>query len=218
VEKEPNERRALEAESRHDRNHGRLSRPSDPATEYHWYCVKTRPKAEHIARASLVQMEEVEAYCPRIRFQRSTARGKVWFTEALFPGYLFARFIAERHLRFVSHANGVTNLLKFGGHYATLPSEIIDSIQKEMEGEEVRQVALPPPAIGSEVEVASGPFRGMDGIVTNLLHGGERVKILIQMFGELNEVEIRRDRLVSESHRDHLGFRSSSDREGFLLH
>ncbi len=175
--------------------------PVDPATERLWYCVKTRPKSEHIARASLLQGEDVEVYCPRIRFQRTTARGKVWFTEALFPGYLFARFIAERHFRFVSHSNGVTNLLKFGGQYATLPPEIILKIKQEMRGEEIRQVEIPPPAIGSGVEVASGPFRGMEGIVTNLLHGGDRVRILIQIFGDLNEIEISKSRLVCDSNR-----------------
>ena len=62
------------------------------ADDLAWYCVQTRPKSEHIARASLLQFGDVEVYCPRLRYHKTTRRGKVWFTEALFPCYLFARF------------------------------------------------------------------------------------------------------------------------------
>ncbi len=182
---------------------GRPMRPEvNPLSEPQWYCVKTRAKSEHIAAASLARLEGVEVYCPRIRFQRSLARGKVWFTEALFPCYLFARFIADQQLRAVRYANAVTQLLMFGENYATLPPEIIEQIKEEMQGEDIRTVKQAPLEIGSELEVVSGPFRGMEGIVTGLLSGGQRVRILLQMFGELNEVELAREALPYQSRLD----------------
>ena len=75
-----------------------------------WYCVQTRPKSEHIAAAGLVRFEGVEVYCPRIRFQKVTKRGKVWFREALFPNYIFARFAVEQHLRLVGSSQAVVRL------------------------------------------------------------------------------------------------------------
>ena len=55
-----------------------------------WRCLRGKPKREHLA-AQHLRLAGFEAFCPRIRHQRRTVRGKVWFVEALFPGYLFAR-------------------------------------------------------------------------------------------------------------------------------
>src|SRR5258708_33348521 len=57
-----------------------------------WFCLRAQPKREHIAAACLRQTCEVEVFCPRLRFRKLTSRGPVWFIEAMFPGYLFARF------------------------------------------------------------------------------------------------------------------------------
>src|ERR1035437_7163225 len=56
-----------------------------------WFCVRSQPKHEHIAAAHLKREPGIEVYLPRVRFKRATRRGPVWFTEALFPNYLFAR-------------------------------------------------------------------------------------------------------------------------------
>lgn len=163
-----------------------------------WYCVQTRPKSEHIARASLLQFGDVEVYCPRLRYHKTTRRGKVWFTEALFPGYLFARFDLGSRLRAVSHANAVSKLLNFGDRYATLRPEIIEQIKLEMVGEELLTIESHDPIeVGEETEIATGPLRGLRGIVTRLLSGGERVRILMEMFGDLKEVEMRADALIA---------------------
>ena len=154
-----------------------------------WYAVQTRAKSEHIAAAGLKQFDEIEVYCPRLRFQRPTPRGKVWFTEALFPGYMFARFAAQDYLRAVTYGNAVSRLLQFGEDYAVLPDGTIEQIRTEMGGEDLCEVEIKP-EIGDEVEVAAGPFRGMKGIVTNLLGGAQRVRVLLEFLGNMNEVEV----------------------------
>ena len=154
-----------------------------------WYAVQTRAKSEHIAAAGLRQFPEVEVYCPRLKFQRPTPRGNVWFTEALFPGYLFARFEAAQWLRAVSHSNAVTRLLQFGDDYAVLSDTVIDQIRQEMGGEDLKVIEILPEG-GAEVEVASGPMRGMKGVVTNLLSGAQRVRVLLEFLGNVHEVEV----------------------------
>src|ERR1700748_1946643 len=76
-------------------------------------CVKTQSKREHIAAAALRQNAEVEVFLPRIRFKKNTSRGPAWFTEALFPNYLFARFNFHTCLRYVHHARGVRGVVHF---------------------------------------------------------------------------------------------------------
>ena len=57
-----------------------------------WYCLRTQTKREHLAAASLRQVEGIEVVCPRLRYKKVTRRGKIWWVEPLFPGYLLARF------------------------------------------------------------------------------------------------------------------------------
>ena len=61
----------------------------------------------------------INAPGPRVRFQRATRRGKVWFTEAMFPNYLFARF-ALRDLRLIKATQGVAGVVHFGSYFASL--------------------------------------------------------------------------------------------------
>src|SRR5712671_2857742 len=79
-----------------------------------WYCLRSQPKHEHIAAAHLRQFEGIEVFCPRVRIQRSTRRGLVWFTEALFPNYLFARFEMPAWCARVRSCPGVSGLVHFG--------------------------------------------------------------------------------------------------------
>ncbi|MBE7157039.1 MAG: hypothetical protein INR62_01145, partial [Rhodospirillales bacterium] len=64
-----------------------------------WYCVRTQPRQEHVAAGHLRRLDEVEIFCPRIRLKKCQRNGSaVVVTEAVFPGYLFARFpFAQRH-------------------------------------------------------------------------------------------------------------------------
>ena len=66
-----------------------------------WFCLKTQPKREHLAATALRRQFGVECFSPRLRFRRMTQRGPVWFVEAMFPGYLFAKFIYSTQHRAV---------------------------------------------------------------------------------------------------------------------
>ena len=153
-----------------------------------WLCVRTQPKREHIAAGQLGRLAGVEVFCPRIRFQRNTKRGKVWFEEALFPGYLFARFDVLTMLRTVSGTYGVQGLVRFAGECAQVPDFVVDSLRSEASGIIViREPALKP---GDTAMMAEGAMRGLRAVVTQVLPGGERVKILMELMGTTVEAEV----------------------------
>ncbi|HSI63222.1 MAG TPA: transcription termination/antitermination NusG family protein [Candidatus Saccharimonadia bacterium] len=162
-----------------------------------WYCVHTKPKSEHLAAAALLAFGEVETFCPRLRFQRSTARGKVWFTEALFPSYFFAKFDLAARLRAVKHANHVIGVVGFGGMPVPLPEETIVDLRAEMQGKEIREISHGV-QVGDTVEVAEGPMRGLKGIVESLANSEERVKILLEFLGRQSLVEVPKSKLLSD--------------------
>ena len=170
---------------------------TDQASELLWYCVHTKPKCEHIVAANLRTIEGVEAYCPRIRFQRSTPRGKVWFTEALFPSYLFARFVLAGSYRAVKHAHNVIRVVEFGGSPSPVPDVSIEELKREMRGEEVREVRHGV-KVGDVVEVAEGPMRGLHGIVESTMSGNERVCLLLDFLGRQSIVQMPASNVLSE--------------------
>jgi transcriptional antiterminator RfaH len=64
-----------------------------------WFCLKTQPKREHLAAIALRRQFRIECFSPRLRFRKMTNRGPVWFVEAMFPGYLFAKFVYSKQHR-----------------------------------------------------------------------------------------------------------------------
>ncbi len=162
-----------------------------------WYCVHAKPKCEHLAAVAIRSLPGVEVYCPRIRFQKSTTRGKVWFVEALFPGYLFAKFEIESSIRAVRHAQNVVRVLEFGGHPIPIRANAIDELRAEMDHDEVRLVH-PTVKVGDAVQVTEGPMRGLTGIVERMLTGAERVRVLLDFLGRQSVVEVGVNKILHE--------------------
>jgi transcriptional antiterminator RfaH len=168
--------------------------PSDFFLFMNWYCLHTEPKQENKIALVLQRELELEVFCPRIRFRRMRAGHPLWATEALFPGYLFARFDYFERRRQVNALPGVTRVVQFGDQ----PTPIDDSIMTELralvqDNETVVVTADPQP--GSEVVVVGGPMRGLRVLVTRVMPARQRVAILLELLGTAREVEIERDRV-----------------------
>jgi len=159
-----------------------------------WYCVRTQTKREHIAAEHLRELEEIEVFCPRLRYRKATRRGKIWWMEPLFPGYLLARFNIAEMERAVTFCQGVRGLVRFGSEIPPVPAEFIESLKKEMrersEGTEDLITLHPSMEIGDEVEIAHGPLRGMQGIITAIAPASERVKVLLEFLGQTQPVDV----------------------------
>ena len=169
-----------------------------PMEEPLWYCVHAKPKCEHLAAAALRSLPGVEVFCPRIRFQKSTTRGKVWFVEALFPGYLFARFLPQESVRAVRHAQNVIRIIEFGGNPVPLPEKVILDLMEEMKHTEMREITSTI-KVGDVVQLTEGPMRGLSGIVERMLSGAERVRILLDFLGRQSVIEVTSDKLLHET-------------------
>jgi transcriptional antiterminator RfaH len=159
--------------------------PPGPA----WYCLRSQPKHEHIAAAHLRTLENVRVFCPRIRFKRSTRQGIVWVTEAMFPGYLFARFdLAEMH-RQVRYAHGISGIVQFGGRYPTIDEEALVHLRDQIGVAEVKELNYDL-SRGDQVKIVEGAFVGIEAVVTQVLPAKERVKVLVDFLGRQMEAEV----------------------------
>ena len=162
-----------------------------------WFCLKSQPKHEHIAAAHLRQNSVVEVFLPRIRFKRATRQGTVWVTEALFPGYLFARFDWQASLRLVQHSRGVRGVVHFGERWPAIPEETIRELQQSIGTTGLRTIpeSFAP---GDGVEITEGAMRGLRAVVTRILPGRERIGVLMEFLGRQTMIELPRHFLVKE--------------------
>ena len=74
---------------------------------------------------------KLTVFLPRIRFKRATRQGTAWVTEALFPGYLFARFDWRTSLRLVQHSRGVRGVVHFGERWPAIPDDDHRELQQD---------------------------------------------------------------------------------------
>lgn len=157
-----------------------------------WYCIRTKPKSEHLAARNLVGFANLdEVFCPRIRYEKSTRRGKVWFVEALFPGYLFARFELSHDIRAVNAATGVLGVLRFADDYPQIENSFIEVLKGEFPEEEgAIRIIEPEIRQGDKVIVTEGPMKGLETVVTRLVSGQDRVQVLMEWLGEEREAEV----------------------------
>lgn len=162
-----------------------------------WYVIHSKPKCEHIAAGLMLGLPGVETYCPRIRFQRSTPRGKVWFVEALFPSYFFARFIPSVSIRAVKHSQNVIRVVDFGGQMTPVADEVIEMIRQEMDGQVIKEIHVGL-KVGDTVELTEGAMRGLKGVVNSIHSGEERVKVLMEFLGRESLVEVSASKILTE--------------------
>ena len=166
---------------------------SNPMPE--WFCVRCQTKREHIAANHLREIEGIEVFCPRLRYRKATRRGKIWWVEPMFPGYVLAKFSMAEMERAVTFCQGVRGLVKFGSKVPPIPESFVDAIKKEIlsrkDATEDELVTLSPTIeLGDEVEVATGPFQGMQGTVVSVPSATERVKILLEFLGQPHAVDM----------------------------
>jgi transcriptional antiterminator RfaH len=154
-----------------------------------WFCLKTQPKREHLAATALRRQFGVECFSPRLRFRKMTQRGPVWFVEAMFPGYLFAKFVYSKQHRAVESSHGIRGIVHFGDRLATLPENIVAGLQSRVGAEEI--VTLDRSLkVGQSVEIIEGPFQGLEVVVTHLLPAKDRIRVLFEFLGRSMQMEI----------------------------
>ena len=162
-----------------------------------WYCLRSQPKHEHIAAAHLRLLEGVTVFCPRIRFKKATRRGLVWVTEAMFPGYLFARFeLSEMH-RQVQYAHGVSGIVRFADRYPTIEEGTLAQLRDNTGAAEIKELSYEL-SQGDQVKIVNGIFGGLEAVVTQVLPAKERVKVLMDFLGRQIEAEVERSNVLPQ--------------------
>ncbi len=157
-------------------------------TEAQWFCLRAKPKHEHIAAGHLQALAAIPVFVPRIRFRRSTRRGVMWVTEALFPCYFFACLNKTMDLRSICHSPGVSGIVHFGSHWPVVPSEVIEDLKASL-GQDIVTVSsnICP---GDEVCIIGGSLQGFMALVKQVMPSARRVAVLMDFLGRQTTVEL----------------------------
>ena len=181
-----------------------MLRPLLDACGLGWFCLRAEGRREHLAGINLTRRNEVEAFAPRIRVRREGRVGGVHTTtEALFPGYLFARFNYPEQVRRVVSTTGVRGLVAFGGPPPRLDDATIAHLRQHAQAAAAAPIS-PVFEEGDWVRVAAGCFRGTEGKVRQSTTGRDRVRVLLSLLGHDVEISLPADQLITRAGRPKL--------------
>ena len=123
--------------------------------------------------------------------------------EALFPNYVFARFVLQTSLDEVRYTPGVNTVVHFGDRYPVVAEEEIAALREQFGTGGARPVEELEP--GQKVRIVGQAFVGLSGVVGECMSAKRRVNVLIELLGRTTLVELNMDSVVAEGHpRDRL--------------
>jgi len=177
--------------------------PAVTSMENHaWYCLRTQSKREHVAAGHLRRiLDEPDIFNPQLTVRRETRRGAAWFVEALFPGYLFARFDPCRSIELIKNTRGVKAIVGFGALTPSLSDAMIEELSTEFAQDPLQKLASDIHT-SRETTLACGPFQGTAKALRGM-SAARRVQMLLEILGCTLPVEIARQERVAEKPEPH---------------
>lgn len=159
--------------------------------ERFWYALYTRPRFEKKVD-SVLKEKGLHSFLPVRNVIRYWSNGKKMIAEPLFPSYVFVHAdVKERHHALQSY--GVARLVGFGGKPACIPENQIQDIYRILE-----HGYDPEPfcniTYGDEVEIVSGPLKGLRGMYCEA-RGKRELVISVDVIQQAIAIVIERDQI-----------------------
>lgn len=154
--------------------------------ESSWFAIWTRSRHEKRVRDEL-DRKHVEVFLPTIGRWSHWKDRKKKIDWPLFPGYCFARFVADERIDILK-IDGVVQIISNNGKLSSIPDLEIESIRTLVESELAYD---PVPLIkeGDMVKVTHGPLRG---VVGRLVRKGAHARLVlsVDLIGQAVSVEV----------------------------
>ena len=156
------------------------------SSESSWFAIWTRSRHEKRVRDEL-DRKHVEVFLPTIGRWSHWKDRKKKIDWPLFPGYCFARFVADERIDILK-IDGVVQIISNNGTLSSIPDLEIESIRTLVESELAYD---PVPLIkeGDMVKVTHGPLRG---VVGRLVRKGAHARLVlsVDLIGQAVSVEV----------------------------
>lgn len=160
-----------------------------------WYACYTHSRSEKKVE-TLLRQRGIESFLPVVARERQWHDRRKVVPFPLFPSYVFARFDPTDMIPVLS-TPGLSAVVKFDGRLAQIPDADIDNIARFARALSDHRLEVPPTVQyhkGQTVRITSGPFSGIQGIVTEV-RGRRRVLVGLRTIGLGFEVDVACDSL-----------------------
>jgi len=155
-----------------------------------WYIIHTKQRDEHRVEIHLLN-QKIETFLPLLEIHQYASGKMVQKIKPLFPNYIFARLDLKLHYYKVKWTRGVSKLLGSGDGPVPISDKVIDSI-KERIGKDNFVKLEEELKKGDVVQITSGPFKELNGILQKKMSDNGRVRILLNLIGVEVPVQIGR--------------------------
>lgn len=164
----------------------RLHREIYGAMTLQWYCVKTKPFKNEIARRNLLR-QSFSVCCPYFFWLDSKGTNR---KSLLFPDFLFVGFDVERdQWRRIHHTRGVETLMYVGDWPVPLQRDFATTLLTFDELHDLPKMMDHLFEVGQRVQVTSGIWQGCEGIID--WSDQDRVSLLMTMFGAVQRASVK---------------------------
>ena len=145
-----------------------------------WHALYTRPKSEKKVTDQLTKLD-IEVYCPMVTQVKQWSDRKKKVQTPLISSYVFVN-VEEKDRNSVFEAHGVVRYLFWLGKPAVIRNEEIDALKNSLKGvmSSVEVASVHP---GDTMNIASGPFQGKEGIVSQV--GKNQIRLVLKELGVL---------------------------------
>jgi transcriptional antiterminator RfaH len=153
-------------------------------SQAHWYIWYTKPRAEKRVHERL-SAKGIESFLPVRRELRQWSDRKKWVDAPLFNGYIFTN-ISLRDWDAVNYTEGILTYVRLEGKPAALRPSQLEEIRAMCGLSDSLEVidAADIPAIGEEVNIKGGPFKGLKAQIVQY-RGQQKIAVHIEQLGKI---------------------------------
>ena len=151
-----------------------------------WYVVYSKPQKEEFAEFCL-RHRGLEVFLPRLLFPESLRKRRRLVP--LFPNYLFTWISDPEQYHCVLWTPGVRRFVSFNGTPAPVDESVVTFLKQQATEKGVIG-ARSNLRVGQEVQITSGPFDGLVGVIENPPDAKGRVKVLMRLLSREIRVEV----------------------------
>lgn len=158
--------------------------------EAKWYAVKVHTVFDNVVKAAILQLREslsledkiLEVLIPvekQVRIKNGKRQEK---EERLFPGHILVHMVmCDETWNGINNIERVSGFLGPQGSAEPIPAEEIEGIKKRMESGAVQHdIEF---RVGDVVRIVDGPFKRIEGRISEIDSGKRQVLVLVPMFG-----------------------------------
>jgi len=153
-----------------------------------WYVLYVKSRHERVANEALIKAN-FKTYFPVKKELKTWSQRKKWVEEPIFKSYIFIK-IYRHELYHALKVDNVVTYVRFAGEPAVVREEHLLLVKKMLINQTSFEVQKGIIAIGKEITIKTGPFKGYSGKITEL-RGTKKFVVELQSTGSYLEISLK---------------------------